>query len=46
MNGVAVKCGAVNFQIYLLPSKVFASEIVGFDAKWLTPLDYVKMVLY
>jgi len=46
MNSVTVKCGAGNVQIYLLPSKAFASEIDGFDAEWLSPVYYVKMVLW
>jgi hypothetical protein len=45
MNSVTGKRGAGNFQIFLLLSKVFASEIVGFDSGWLSAVDYVKMVL-
>ena len=46
MNKFTVKSGAEKFQICLFLTKVFVSEIVGFDAKRLSPVDYVKIILW
>jgi hypothetical protein len=46
MNNVTAKSGAEKFQICLFLTKVFVSEIVGFDAKRLSPVDYVKIILW